>query len=296
MKDYKKYLLLIVLLIICSLEITTVHADDKYCYYEGPNLKARMLKSNTKYFYIDQKGYTPVGGKKEPFANRNSKSEIIKWNGKNWTINKTDTPKDQCPQKMIMFYCFITPFPKQHYVFGFDNYDVNGYIEVCNSYGHHWYQSCDYYTASLISTTAEEYEKNMEIPDVTYDLQLDIDWKKETACDDLFGSIYDDGGEEIADNGDTYIKPPSVSNLIYRVLQVVRFAVPALLIVLGTVDFASAVLADSEEKMKKAQKRFIKRVIAGMVIFLVPSIVYAIMKTANNNEYIKCVETLTGKK
>ena len=74
---------------------------------------------------------------------------------------------------------------------------------------------------------------------------------------------------------------PSIMELINDVLKYPRFIVPIIIIVLGTLDFFKAVMAGKEDEMKKAQKTFIKRVIIGVLVFLVPVLINAIMWLAN---------------
>lgn len=68
---------------------------------------------------------------------------------------------------------------------------------------------------------------------------------------------------------------------ILQILNIVKIAVPIMLIVLGTVDFATAVFSGSTDEMKKSQKTFIKRLIASVLVFLVPVFVNLILTLAN---------------
>lgn len=64
-------------------------------------------------------------------------------------------------------------------------------------------------------------------------------------------------------------------------LLYIKIAVPILIIVLGSIDFVKAFIASDEDKMKKAQKHFIMRLIIGMVIFFIPAILNALLNIAN---------------
>lgn len=57
------------------------------------------------------------------------------------------------------------------------------------------------------------------------------------------------------------------------VLLIFKIAIPLIIIALGMFDFGKAVIAEKEDEIKKQTKRLIYRVIAGIVIFLIPSIV-----------------------
>ena len=76
--------------------------------------------------------------------------------------------------------------------------------------------------------------------------------------------------------------------LAKMVIKVLQIAVPIGLIVMGTIDMAKAVIAGDEKKMKEAQKPFIKRIIAAIIVFLIPIIVNMVLSfvTTGNSEWI----------
>ena len=78
--------------------------------------------------------------------------------------------------------------------------------------------------------------------------------------------------------------------LAKMVIKVLQIAVPIGLIVMGTIDMAKAVIAGDEKKMKEAQKPFIKRIIAEIIVFLIPIIVNMVLSfvTTGNSEWIDC--------
>lgn len=64
-------------------------------------------------------------------------------------------------------------------------------------------------------------------------------------------------------------------------LNIIKIAVPILLIGLGVLDFTKAIFSSDEESMKKAQKIFVKRLAIAIIIFLTPTIVNLILQLAN---------------
>ena len=73
----------------------------------------------------------------------------------------------------------------------------------------------------------------------------------------------------------------SLKGLINKYLGYVHIIVPILVLALGVFDFFKAMIASKEDDMKKAQKRFIIRVVAGVLVFLAPTIVNFIIDTLN---------------
>ena len=81
-----------------------------------------------------------------------------------------------------------------------------------------------------------------------------------------------------------------VVGLAKMVIKVLQLVVPIGLIIMGTIDMAKAVIAGDEKKMKEAQKPFIKRIIAAVIVFLIPIIVNMVLSfvTKGNSDWIDC--------
>lgn len=67
------------------------------------------------------------------------------------------------------------------------------------------------------------------------------------------------------------------ARIIGYVVQVLRWIVPFIIIVLGMVDFGKAVLSNDEKAVNKATGALIKRLIAGVIVFFIPTIIMAIL-------------------
>ena len=67
----------------------------------------------------------------------------------------------------------------------------------------------------------------------------------------------------------------NILGLFNKVLNLIKYAIPILLIVLGTLDIAKVVTAGEgkDDDVKKATKKFTTRVIYAVVIFLIPTII-----------------------
>lgn len=62
----------------------------------------------------------------------------------------------------------------------------------------------------------------------------------------------------------------SVAWLVQRLLNYIKVLGPSIAVILGSIDFGKAIITSDEENMKKAQVRFIKRIIAAVCLFFVP--------------------------
>ena len=62
------------------------------------------------------------------------------------------------------------------------------------------------------------------------------------------------------------------------IIQVLQIAVPFALIIWGSLDFFKAVIAGDDKEMKQKRKPFISRVVAAIIVLLLPMLVDIIMK------------------
>ncbi len=77
--------------------------------------------------------------------------------------------------------------------------------------------------------------------------------------------------------------------IVRLVINAICIVVPIVLILLGAIDLFRAVIASKEEDIKKNQQRLIKRVIAGIIVFLVPTIITVLLNLIGvSNGWKKC--------
>lgn len=69
----------------------------------------------------------------------------------------------------------------------------------------------------------------------------------------------------------------NIWQIVGYVLLVFKIAIPLLLIIFGMIDLGKAVIASKEDEIKKATGSLVRRAIAAVVIFLLPTIISFIM-------------------
>lgn len=72
-------------------------------------------------------------------------------------------------------------------------------------------------------------------------------------------------------------KEESVAWLVQKLLDYLKILGPILVVILSSVDFATAIISSNDDTMKKAQKKLITRLIAAVLLFLVPTIVEVLL-------------------
>lgn len=87
--------------------------------------------------------------------------------------------------------------------------------------------------------------------------------------------------------------PAIFPSLVSTGIKIIEFGVPILLIIFGMLDFGRAVMAQKEDEIKKGQQMFIKRLIAGAMVFLVVFVVQIVItlvsKSAGDDSVWDCV-------
>ena len=81
----------------------------------------------------------------------------------------------------------------------------------------------------------------------------------------------------------------------------IKIAIPIILIIMGMLDMGKAVTSGKDDEIKKELVVFLKRAIAAILVFFIPSLVGLIMQIVNNSltdsnacGYSQCVSKLTG--
>ena len=87
-----------------------------------------------------------------------------------------------------------------------------------------------------------------------------------------------------------------IFSFIGFLVQLIRWGIPVILVILGTIDVGKAVVEQDEKKQKAAYKTFIQRLIAAIIVFLIPSIVSLVLdnfqdKTADN-QFAACTKLI----
>lgn len=82
----------------------------------------------------------------------------------------------------------------------------------------------------------------------------------------------------------------SAFRFIGYLLVVVKIVIPIILIVMGSLDFGKAIMDSNQDAVKKATHMFATRIITGVVIFLLPTVVNFVfgLLPNNKNNFEKC--------
>lgn len=73
-----------------------------------------------------------------------------------------------------------------------------------------------------------------------------------------------------------------VWHLVGNILLVFKIVIPILLIIFGMIDLGKAVIGGDEKVIKEATSSIIRRLIAAVVIFFIPTIVGAVISIVGN--------------
>ena len=92
--------------------------------------------------------------------------------------------------------------------------------------------------------------------------------------------------------GDTVGIPSGLPKFVSNIINIIKIATPIILIIMGMIDFAKAVVSNDEKAMKESQSRFIRRVIGGILVFVVVVVIQLIFNmigTNSTNQMVTCI-------
>jgi len=95
--------------------------------------------------------------------------------------------------------------------------------------------------------------------------------------------------------------PNTLINILSTIINLIKIAVPIILIILGMIDMGKAVASQKEDEIKKGQKTLISRCIAAAIVFFVVAIVQLVVGIINpdggaddTNSIINCIDTIVN--
>lgn len=101
----------------------------------------------------------------------------------------------------------------------------------------------------------------------------------------------------LATAADFCTKTKDVWSLVGKILGVFKIVIPLLVIIYGMIDLGKAVVASKDDEIKKAAKQLLIRIIAGIVIFFIPTIVsfaFSLADGFTDSDYSICKDCITS--
>lgn len=120
-----------------------------------------------------------------------------------------------------------------------------------------------------------------------------IEYKELYVYVKYLNEVYGLGKQEFYNYCEDLFGESLLSLLNNNVIKVIGIGVPILLVLLSVFDFGKVIIVDDKEGMQKAFKRFGKRVIAAILVFLTPTIIILISNIIGANSNIDaCVKQI----
>ena len=302
MKQVKHILIFIFAIFISFISIENVFANTATCYYHSTSIRSQEERAAAWVTFTGD-GTTPTSGN---VTTRLYDYETVKGTAKvknltqEWygadafdelNIDKIKRNWKNCPD-----YLWIRPKMQGRNAGRFGGAaisdDKSELYDICGETDRE--DLCDSESDVLELISPSEFwdlsqcDPNKDECEVGEQITLVCDFNEEGKLDaDGYRQVSLFGDPNHRGNG-TDEDPPSTAYLIKQAMNILRIAGVAIAITLGTVDIAKAVIASKEDEMKKAQKTFVKRIIACVVIFLVPTFINIVIKmsyTSWQNQY-----------
>lgn len=98
--------------------------------------------------------------------------------------------------------------------------------------------------------------------------------------------------------GNFCYKTASIWLIIGYIIMIIKIVIPILIIILGIIDMSKAFIANDDKAISKSAIALVKRIIAGVIIFFIPSIISYVFTIIGGfdqveDDYMKCVKCLT---
>lgn len=78
----------------------------------------------------------------------------------------------------------------------------------------------------------------------------------------------------------------SIPNIVSTIIKAIWIIVPVLLVVFGSIDLVKGLISQKEDEIKKGQQTFVKRLIAGVIVFFVIAIVKLLIGAVSQDDNI----------
>ncbi len=150
------------------------------------------------------------------------------------------------------------------------------------------------YLSDLTSKDVSKYPTwlNLATDGKTYTLsdKRDNNAKTNYICQQKIQASLDLGGSAVNDTCEDILGSELLKFLDNNVITVIRLGIPLLLILFTTFDFAKVVFIDDKDGIQKATKRFGKRIVAAILVYLVPAILIFLVKIIGADKVEECAE------
>lgn len=279
--NIKKISLFVIMLISIFAFENKVKADNKYCYYKGVQLKNNILIRVTKntgkveFFDINTKNTvsTATGRNDEKTYSNEAYSKIIDADLK---------VTGDCPNNIHVVY-YVIP---------------NNYIEPDEATPDVYEPRCSeadksytcYAVYAFGGRQPARFKQDKNGHDADSEMPSKVDYPNETrskqeiwadeVMDTLFAVKKSRKQEKQTGVAFKCENMPKTFGYVKGIYNFMRFIVPALIVVFSTIDFASVVITGEDDKMVKAKKNFIIRLIVGIAILFIPIILESLLKLA----------------
>ncbi len=134
---------------------------------------------------------------------------------------------------------------------------------------------------SIVILPINTVAKTNNFNDYIYVLNDPVNPNAQTVDEATQGWMDDYNQEQDCSGGESILGDPndenSVAWLLQQILNYIRIIGPILVVVLSSVDFAVVIVKNDDDSLGKAKKKLINRLLLVMALFLVPTLVSAIL-------------------
>ena len=287
-KIFKYFVITISLIFILSLKVNALT-----CKYSDGKLTAKFTIDEKK----EKAGKATINGtikSKDETKIKNAKQKVENWNSIFEPNNNPDKPKRINAKGKDYYTTHKECPPYSIFVDRKGQFDFAVFSESHKSDFEKYGKSKQGYTIMKLTSSKKEPEKDGT--DIEYEGGSCLEYTTEHACEknEYFACIWNEtkyGNFCNTDKllyvqcGDSFDIPYQAPQIISFAVNLLKIATPIILVITSIISLTKAITNSNEDEMKKAQKTLIRKIIAGVMVFFVISIVqFVISKVADTDD------------
>ena len=86
--------------------------------------------------------------------------------------------------------------------------------------------------------------------------------------------------------------PEQIVSIIGSIINIIQFGVPIIMVVMAMIDLGKAVTSQKDDEIKKATSMLVKRLLFGVLIFLIPVVIEFVFGIADADSALGCMNTI----
>lgn len=93
--------------------------------------------------------------------------------------------------------------------------------------------------------------------------------------------------------------PQKIPEITSDIVNILMIAVPIILVIMGGFDLVNSIMSQKDDEIKKGRQKFVKRLIAGSVVFfvvVVVKLIVSVIADSSSTNIVECIDCFISNK